>query len=99
MLDPNEQDAYKNNPEDGDDRPAALTSLQAQKCASIIGAFADGQIGWEPHVRTVVRFLNAAAIEGSAGEQIVRPGTTELWSTIRDLPWPASGGPKAQPDI
>lgn len=98
MLDPNEQDARRNEPLEGEDGPAALTSLQAQKCASIIGAYADGQSGWEPHVRIVVHFLNAAAIEGT-GKAILRPSTADLWPSLRDLPWPPSGGPKAQPDV
>lgn len=99
MLDPDEQDALRRRPLEGDDNAPALTSYQVRRCATIIDAYLDGHEGWREHVETVVQFLHAAATEGgSEGRIIMSQPTAKLWPIIDDLPWPPSGRPKSQQD-
>lgn len=99
MIDPDETEALRRQPLDGDNDPPALTSYQTRRCATIIDAYMNGHDGWHQHVHTVVAFLHAAATEGATGGRAVmsRP-TSELWPLIDALPWPPSGGPQPQQD-
>lgn len=99
MNDPDERQALLRDPIAGDDNPAALTAYQAQKCAAIVDAYNQGHDGWSEHVRTVVKFLHAAAIEGATKTALsIRPSTADLWPILDALPWPPAGSPAPQPD-
>jgi acyl-homoserine lactone acylase PvdQ len=60
MHDPEQLNAVKRQPLDGDDNPAQITAYQAQKCAAILEAYADGQTLYLEHVNTVAQFLKTA---------------------------------------
>ena len=96
--DPDERQRLIDAPQPQDDEPAAITHLQAMKCAAIIDALAQGHTGYTVAARTVAGFLQVAAIEGAHGPGVCRPSAAELWATVEDYPWPAPGPPRPQPD-
>ena len=67
MHDPEQVNAVKCQPLDGDDHPTQITAYQAQKCAAIVEAYADGQALYREHVNTVAKFLKTAALEAALG--------------------------------
>lgn len=92
--DPDERQRLINASQPQDDEPAAITHLQAMRCAAIIDALAQGYTGYTSAARTVVGFLQAAAIEGApTGRVSAGPSAAELWATVDDYPWPAPGAP------
>lgn len=98
MHDPEHINAVKRQPLDGDDHPAHITAYQAQKCATILEAYADGQTLYRAHVNTVAQFLKAAALEAALGEGYSRPSAQSIWQQIAHLSWPRHGGPQPQAD-
>jgi hypothetical protein len=81
-----------------DNAPTAITHIQAMKCAAIIGAILDGHDGFKEVGGTVIKFLQAAAIEANGGEPM-HPTSRESWSIIDAAVWPRSGRPRPQPDV
>lgn len=97
MQDPEQLDAVKRQPLDGDDSPAKITAYQAQKCAAILDAYADGQALYRDDVNTVAQFLKTAALEAALGEGYSRPSAQSIWQHLAELSWPRHGGPRPQP--
>jgi len=97
MHDPEHLDAVKRESLAGDDRPARITAVQAQKCAGIVEAYLDGQELYRAHVNTVAQFLKAAALEAALGEGYSRPAAQSIWQGLDELSWPRHGGPQSQP--
>lgn len=97
MHDPEQLDAVKRQPLDGDDNPAHITAYQAQKCAAILEAYADGQMLYLDHINTVAQFLKTAALEAALGEGYSRPSAQSIWQHLEELSWPRHGGPQQQP--
>lgn len=98
MKDPDARQGLIDTPQPGDDAPAAITHLQAMKCAAIIDAYTQGHIGYTDATRAVVKFLQVAAIEGTDGPGTCQLTAAELWAELKDYPWPAPGPPRPQPD-
>lgn len=97
MHDPEQINAVKRQPLDGDDSPAQITAYEAQKCAAILEAYADGQTLYRDHVNTVAQFLKTAALEAALGEGYSRPSAQSIWQRLEQLSWPRHGGPQPQP--
>jgi len=97
MQDPEQINAVKSQPLDGDDSPAQITAYQAQKCAAILEAYADGQALYRDHVNTVAQFLKTAALEAALGEGHSRPSAQSIWQHLEQLSWPRHGGTQPQP--
>ena len=97
MHDPERLDAVKRQPLEGDDSPVHITAYQAQKCAAILEAYADGQTLYRDHVNTVAQFLKTAALEAALGEGYSRPSVQSIWQHLAELSWPRHGGSRPQP--
>lgn len=97
MRDPDHyQDANERRSPD-DENAVLLSKYQAQKCAAIISALADGHTLWADGARKVCDFLSAIALESVQGVQI-KPGAAESWAIIEAMPWPPPGKPRRQMD-
>lgn len=96
--DPDERQNIINETQAIDNAPTAITHIQAMKCAAIIGAILDGHDGFKEVGGTVVKFLQAAAIEANGGESM-HPTSRESWSIIDAAVWPMPGRPRPQPDV
>jgi len=99
MHDPEQVNAVKCQPLDGDDHPTQITAYQAQKCAAIVEAYADGQALYREHVNTVAKFLKTAALEAALGHGYSRPTAQTIWQHIEHLPWPRHGGARRQAEL
>lgn len=97
--DPDERQRQLDESVTGEETPIAVTAYQAQKCASVIEAALDGQIGYNVPAETVLLFLRAAAMEAAFEVGCIYPTSDSLWASLRDLPWPPPGGPRPQPDV
>lgn len=95
-TDPDERDTNLSATRPGDELPIPVTRYQALKCAAIITAFTQGQVGWEPHVQKVAHFLMASAMEVTHGKYAISPNSEEDWHDLNELPWPQHGGPRPQ---
>lgn len=95
-IDPDERDTNLSTTRPGDELPIAINRYQALKCAAIISAFTQGQVGWEPHVQKVAHFLMASAMEATHGKGAIAPNSEEDWHDLDELPWPPHGGPRPQ---
>lgn len=62
-FDPDAWQAELDAPRSDDDKPVALTVLQADKCAAIVDAAAQGHDAYRLYARDVATFLQAAALE------------------------------------
>lgn len=74
-----------------------LTKLQAQKCAAIVSAYADGHKTWRQGVLTVSAFLFAMSLESIGGAEIIKPGSQHYWNELDKMPWPPSRRPYPLP--
>lgn len=82
-----------------DDAQVQLTKLQAQKCAAIVSAYADGHARWREGALTVSAFLFAISMESLGGAEIIRPGAQHYWNELDNMPWPTSGRPNPPPAV
>ena len=96
MRDPDHVDTATRQRLEGDDNPAQITAYQAQKCAAILEAYADGQTLYKEHVNTVAQFLKTAALEAALGEGYSRPSAQSIWQRLEQLSWPRHGGSQPQ---
>lgn len=72
---------------EGDNNSANITAYQAQKCAALIQAYAEGQALDRGSLNTIAQFLRAAALEGSLGRGYTRPSSQCIWEQLDQLPW------------
>jgi hypothetical protein len=98
MHDPDDVDEAKRQHLYGDNNSVGVTAYQAQKCAAILEAYADGQTLYLDHINTVAQFLKTAALEAALGEGYSRPSAQFLWRRLEELSWPRHGGPQPQAD-
>lgn len=97
MHDLDHVDTAKRQRLEGDDNAVPITVYQAQKCAAILEAYADGQTLYRDHVNTMAQFLKTAALEAALGEGYSRPSAQIIWVALDQLAWPRHGGPRPQP--
>lgn len=95
--DPDRIDAAARGALPGDDRPAALTCEQIERCAALVAAYARGHDGYRDALPDVARLLMLAGITARAGLDQDETDLAAAWATVDAWPWPRHGAPRPQP--
>ncbi|MCV9996549.1 hypothetical protein OIU93_19990 [Paeniglutamicibacter sp. ZC-3] len=95
-LDPDDYQDLLNVRNELDNVPVHLTRYQAQKCAATITAGQAGHIAYAEATSTVVKYLQALALDELPGISRTATDSATLWEILDELPWPAPGPPKGQ---
>lgn len=81
----------------GDDRAAALTCEQVERCAALVAAYARGHEGYRDALPDVARLLMLAGVTARAGLDAEESDLAAAWATVDAWPFPRHGAPRPQP--